>query len=304
MKVALVGARRTRNGIGHYIANYFHRNGSQVVSLLGTSDETAASASTTLEEFGITALPYTDFEEMIADQCPNAVVIASPSTTHCGYLFKALEAGMHIFCEKPFIVDESGVVNKVLDDIFRLAGDQSLTVAMNSQWPFSLPYYDELCGTLESPTIEHFYMGSSPPFAGKEMILESVPHALSLLYCKCGPGTLTNISVESKQEQLEIRFEYQAGNSLCTSYLNLTQQLFPPRNFSFGFNERIVNRSVDLENYEIYFNHSQRTVKVVDPLDLSVQDFIAAVRDKREPFIGKSHIINNTLLLNQIYESC
>ena len=304
MKVALVGARRTRNGIGHFIGNYFHKNGSQVVSLLGTSAETAASASTTLEEFGIKALPYTDFEGMIADQCPDAVVIASPSTTHCGYLFKALEAGMHVFCEKPFIVDDSGGVNKALHDIFRLAGDKNLIVAMNSQWPFSLPYYEELCGTLESPAIERFYMRSSPPFAGREMILESVPHALSLLYCKCGPGTIKNISVESGQEQMAIRFEYQAENSLCVSYLNLAQQLFVPRTFSFGFNDRIVNRSLDLENYEIYFNHSQRTVKVVDPLDLSVQDFITAVRDTREPFIGKSHIINNTLLLNQIYESC
>lgn len=304
MKVALVGARRTRNGIGPFIGNYFHRNGSQVVSLLGTSAETAASASTTLEEFGIKAFPYTNFEEMIAEQCPDAVVIASPSNTHCGYLFKSLEAGMHVFCEKPFIVGESFDVNKVLHDIFQLASDQNLTVAMNSQWPFSLPYYEELCGALNVHAIERFYMRSSPPFDGKEMILESVPHALSLLYCTCGPGRIKNISVKSGQEQMAIRFGYQAESSFCNSYLNLTQQLFPPRNFSFGFNDRIVNRSVDLENYEIYFNHSQRTVKVVDPLDLSVQDFISAVRDKREPLIGKSHIINNTLLLNQIYESC
>jgi hypothetical protein len=304
MKVALVGARRTRNGIGHFIGNYFHRNGSQVVSLLGTSAETAASASSTLDEFGIKALPFTDFEEMIADQCPDAVAIASPSATHCGYLFKSLEAGMHVFCEKPFIVDESGGVNKVLHDIFQLAGDKNLTVAMNSQWPFSFPYYEELCGTIESPEIERFYLRSSPPFTGKEMILESVPHALSLLYCKCGPGTIKNIAVTSGQEQMEIRFAYQAENSLCNSYLNLTQQLFPPRNFSFGFNERMVTRSLDLENYDIYFKHMQRTIKIPDPLNLSVQNFITAVRDNREPFIGKSHIINNTLLLNQIYESC
>jgi hypothetical protein len=274
------------------------------VSLLGTSSETANLASTTLEEFGIKAIPYTNFDGMIADQCPNAVVIASPSNTHCEYLFKSLEAGMHVFCEKPFIVGESYDMNKVLHDIFRLASDQNLTVAMNSQWPFSLPYYEELCGALDVPAIKRFYMQSSPPFAGREMILESVPHALSLLYCTCGPGIIKNISIESGQEQMAMRFGYQAESGLCNSYLNLTQQLFPPRHFSFGFNDMIVNRTLDLENYEIYFNHSKRRVKVVDPLNLSVQDFISAVRDKREPLIGKTHIINNTLLLNQIYESC
>ena len=70
MKVALAGARRNNNGIGHYIGNYFQRNGAQVVSLLGTTVETAASAAAPLEGFGIKAHPYTDFDEMVQNNAP------------------------------------------------------------------------------------------------------------------------------------------------------------------------------------------------------------------------------------------
>ena len=102
MKVALVGARRNKNGIGHYIGNYFQRNGSPVVSLLGTSLETAALAATELEGFGITAQPYTDFDKMIAEQCPDAVVIASPSTTHWTISLKHSRREPISFVKNPF----------------------------------------------------------------------------------------------------------------------------------------------------------------------------------------------------------
>ena len=304
MKVALVGARRKRNGIGHYIGNFFQRNGWQVVALLGTSVKSAASAATDLERFGINAHPYTDFDKMIGDQSPDAVVIASPSETHCDYLFKALGAGTHIFCEKPFIIDEARRAQEVLRDIFALADDQQVTIAMNSQWPFSLPYYDELCGTLDHHNIKRFDMSLFPICSGSEMIIESVPHVLSVLYCKCGPGEIKKISIKPLKERMNVHFEYQTDSNLCAVHIHLTQAALPPRDFSFGFNDRIAHRSLDLENYQIYFNHAQKTLKIADPLDLSVQDFITAVRDKREPLIGKSHIIHNTLLLNQIYESC
>ena len=63
----------------------------------------------------------------------------------------------------------------------------------------------------------------------------------------------------------------------------------------------LVKRSIELDTYDIFFNHAKRIRKIVDPLKLSVEDFISAVRDKREPLIGKSHIITTTLLLKEVY---
>ena len=49
-----------------------------------------------------------DYRELIKDPDIDAVVIATPVSTHFGLASEALEAGKHVFCEKPLTrtVDE------------------------------------------------------------------------------------------------------------------------------------------------------------------------------------------------------
>ncbi len=68
---------------------------------------------------------YTDYDRMLSDAALDAVVIATPSRLHGPMVEKALERGLHVFCEKPFTLDpedsrrlaalaaEKGVVNQV-----------------------------------------------------------------------------------------------------------------------------------------------------------------------------------------------
>ena len=65
MKVSIIGAGRNNNGIGEYIAKYFHKNNVTVISVLGTTTKTARHASTRLKRYGIQASAYTDFDHMI-----------------------------------------------------------------------------------------------------------------------------------------------------------------------------------------------------------------------------------------------
>jgi hypothetical protein len=304
MKVAIVGAGRNRNGIGQYIGKYFQQNGASVISVLGTTEKTAHNASSILKQYGINATSYTDFDKMVEKEKPDTVVIASPTPTHCEYLIKSIEVGLHIFCEKPFIWHEKGDMGGLLENIFKMAESKNLKIAMNAQWPFSLPYYEELCGTINSEKIDSFFIRLSPMCEGKEMIVESTPHALSILYYIFGKGEIINLDIEPHEEKMIIKFNYSSNTKAYNVLIRLVKREFQPREFSFGFNDKIVKRSLDLESYDIYFNHANRTVKIVDPLDLSVQDFISAVKEQREPLIGKSHIINNTNLLKQIYDSC
>lgn len=48
---------------------------------------------------------YTDFDAMLNDVKPDAVVIATPSNTHAHMVATALEHDVHVFCEKPFTLD-------------------------------------------------------------------------------------------------------------------------------------------------------------------------------------------------------
>lgn len=48
---------------------------------------------------------YRDYDEMMTKERPDAVVIATPSRLHAPMVRQALEAGAHVFCEKPFCLD-------------------------------------------------------------------------------------------------------------------------------------------------------------------------------------------------------
>ena len=48
---------------------------------------------------------YTDYREMVKDPDLDAVVIVTPSPEHCWQIEAALDAGKHVFSEKPLGVD-------------------------------------------------------------------------------------------------------------------------------------------------------------------------------------------------------
>jgi len=301
MNVSIIGAGRTRNGIGEYIGKYFHKHGGKVTSVLGTTGKTTLQASLALRRYGIEARPYTNFDQMVRAEKPDAVVIASPSSTHYEYLLKCLNSGLHIFCEKPFIWDRHMDLRKRAEEIFEKAYEKKITIAVNSQWSFSIDAYEAICGKIMIQKLNTFFIRMSPPFPGREMIPESVPHALSLLYCLLGVGEIEGLSFESDGEkEMSIKFVYLFKTQTCDVFIRLAYQKTPPRHFSFGLNDKIVFRSLGLEDYEIYFHHGDKKLRIVDPLELSVKNFMEALEKKTEPFIGTLHILHNLSLLKEI----
>jgi Oxidoreductase family, NAD-binding Rossmann fold len=301
MKVSIIGAGRNNNGIGEYIAKYFHKNKATVISVLGTTKKTAQYASTRLKRYGIQASAYTDFDHMIEEEKPDSVVIASPLPTHFEYLIKSVDASLNVFCEKPFIWNKNDDQHKLIDFIFQKAEGRNLKIAMNSQWPFSMPFYETLCGSIDRNKIDSFFIHLSPMVAGKEMILDSVPHALSILYFALGEGKIIKTDIESYENIIIIRFIYNTNSSNCEVLIRLEREERQPRSFKFGFNDKIVYRSLDLKDYDIYFKYLNKTLKVADPLELSVKDFISSVKTKKEPQIGKLHIMATYYMLKKIY---
>lgn len=299
MKVSIIGAGRNNNGIGEYIAKYFHKNKATVISVLGTTKKTARHASTRLKRYGIKASAHTDFYHMIEEERPDSVVIASPLPTHFEYLLKSVDANLNIFCEKPFVGNKNNDRRKLMNFLFKKAEANNLKIAMNSQWPFSMPYYETLCGSIDRNKIDTFFIHLSPMVAGKKMISDSVPHALSILYSTIGEGKILEPNIESYEKKIIIRFIYNTNSNNCKVLINLETEERQPRSFKFGFNDKIVCRILNLKDYDIYFKYLDKILKVADPLELSVKDFISSVKTKREPRIGKSHIIATDYMLKK-----
>jgi GFO/IDH/MocA oxidoreductase family protein len=304
MKTAIIGAGRSKNGIGQYIGKYFQKAGASVISVMGTTRKTAGKAASLLTQYEADATCYTDFYSMMQKERPDAVVIASPALSHHEYLLKCIEAGVHVFCEKPFIWEDHTDIHitSFLENIFDTAETKNLTIAMNSQWPFSLPFYEMLCGPVKKQKANTFFIRLSPMVSGKEMILDSVPHALSMLYAVFNDGQIGKLKIITEKEKMTVKFHYIFSTGICEVLVELVRTIHQPRNFSYGFNNKIVHRVIDRKTYDIFFNYSDRILKISDPLELSVRDFISAVRDKREPLIGKNHIVSNMVLLKKIYD--
>ncbi len=48
---------------------------------------------------------YSDYDQMLAEEPLDALIIATPSKFHATMVQKALDRGLHVFCEKPFVLN-------------------------------------------------------------------------------------------------------------------------------------------------------------------------------------------------------
>ncbi len=70
------------------------------VSLVAVCDIDGEKARTIAKKYGIPST-YTGIDEMLRDNRLDAVTICTPSVNHADSAIKALEAGLHVFVEKP-----------------------------------------------------------------------------------------------------------------------------------------------------------------------------------------------------------
>jgi predicted dehydrogenase len=64
---------------------------------------------------------YSDYDAMLREAELDAVVIATPSSTHVRMVRAALDRGLHVFCEKPFTLDVADA-----DELTRLSAARGL----------------------------------------------------------------------------------------------------------------------------------------------------------------------------------
>jgi hypothetical protein len=188
-----------------------------------------------------------------------------------------------------------------VENTFIQAQEKGIIIAMNSQWPFCLPSYEALCGMTDPERIKEFSIRLSPLSLGREMIPDSVPHALSLLYCAAGSGIMEDLTFDKGDGTLMIRFNYLAEQTRCAVMIEMVRETEQPRTFSFGFNGCVARRHIDLKTYTLHLTYGDKILKIADPLGLSVRDFVESTRTRREPVIGRRHITHTVSMLQQIY---
>ena len=88
------------------------KNLPDLFEVLAITDASPGLARLVQKKFNIPRL-YASVEELLADRDIDAVFVLVPDPLHCAYALKSLEAGKHVFVEKPLAMN-SGDVKKMM----------------------------------------------------------------------------------------------------------------------------------------------------------------------------------------------
>jgi predicted dehydrogenase len=115
------------------------------VSLVGGVDGDEQQRSRWARETGLPA--YASLDELLERTQLDAVVIATPPGSHASLCLAALEAGLHVLCEKPFVSDVEEA-----DRVLSAAAAAERQVAVNHEFR-EMPIYRALRAKIGAPDV-------------------------------------------------------------------------------------------------------------------------------------------------------
>ncbi len=107
-----------------------HQDFRDAVELAGLCDINGKRAAAARELIGTEAPVFADFEQMIRQVKPDAVLVATIDATHWRYCTRAMELGADVLCEKPLCTDEAQC-QAILDT--RKRTGRKLTMTFNAR---------------------------------------------------------------------------------------------------------------------------------------------------------------------------
>ena len=297
-RIALIGARRVRQGLGPYVARHLVELGAEVPCFLGTRPETIAESERALGARG-----YSDLTELIAKEQPDALAILSPSETHERYLEAALEAGVHVLCDKPLLWGGPGLAQRALRLVERFAAAR-LLLRENCQWPYTLAAYRLLHP--EVGPIASFAMRLSPAsHEPRQMLGDALSHPLSLLQAltAVAEARASNIALVARPGEVLLRFTYCTATSSVPCEVTLRSSDRPPREAAYAVNGRWAERLIRPADYAFTLADGEREVPSPDPLRELLRDSLAALPTRGAFTPADPAIPARMALLEQILEA-
>jgi hypothetical protein len=280
--VGMVGAGRSRNGLGPFLAEFLETAGFVVAGVSGRSPERAAANAEALgrrlgHEVKAFASPTALCGSAVA-----ALVIASPAEHHLEALQAGAEAGLPTLCEKPLVHEKHCHEGAVVIETF---ARERLPLLENCQWPYVLPAFIQLHGAVGAGKEVRVAMGLGPPRRGREMLQNTVSHLLSVIQAVAvvDPGTVVT-DVRLHDANLEgthnvLHFRLAGPGRTVEGVLHLDICVSPPRPAWLAIDGRRMDRRI-LEGHQVAFLANGREVVIGDPVKELVKRFALLVRSR------------------------
>jgi hypothetical protein len=304
-RVLILGARRRKQGLGEFIAQYFHELGAEICGIVVTSSSSVEDTARHLQQqYGISTQGYTDLQSAIEQSSPTVVVIATPTGLHHSHLKTIAASGVSCLCEKPMFWDDDQSVdpNEVERLVDQFCGPGQL-LQLVTQWPETLDEYYSLYPEVQGQPVERFEMLLGPSSSGINMVIDSLPHVLSMVHWLTGIGEIQNPrSVTKNPEHLTVLFEYRHKTGCLEVVVDLVQTPESPRPAGYAINGHAVRRSIQLPEYQMMFTcESGKQVMVADPLKKRVRNYLVDLESGQPT--NKKQLIASMIDLKTLVEN-
>jgi len=304
-RVLILGARRRKQGLGEFIAKYFHEQGAVICGIVGTSQDSVEGTCRHLKaQYGFSTKGFTDLAQAIEESQPTVVVIASPNRYHFEHLQVVAQYNISCLCEKPlFWKDEEpfdpGEVETLVD---RFCKNGKL-LQLVTQWPCTLDHFYSVYPDVKKEPLERFSMLLGPVSTGKQMVVDAMPHVLSMVHALTGIGSVKHVTQKIEAgERFKIIFDYLHGGGRLEVHVTLVQSPKSPRPAGYALNSSLVWRTIRMKDYQMFFSvNSGARIRVNDPLKKLVGRFLVDLESGQPT--DKERLIASMTDLNTIVEN-
>jgi predicted dehydrogenase len=277
LRVGIVGAGRTRQGLGPYLARAFEQNGARVTAVAGRDRASGARAAVQLATGLGHAVGAADDAHALAREV-DLLVIAAPVPAHLDGLDAALQANVPCLCEKPLVDAADAAAGLQRIAAFR---ERRLLLAENCQWPFTLDALRALHPHVGTRPVRRVAMGLSPAWPGRTMIVDSLSHVLSVVQAlaplppDCTPHDVRQTNAAADAPANEVRFVLPAATGAIDVTLHLAVCPQQPRPAWLAVDGARADRRIGV-GYELSFVAPDgRAVILRDPLQALVYGLCA-----------------------------
>jgi hypothetical protein len=292
IRVGILGA----SGIGKFHAREFKNAGCDVVAILGSSDESVAKTRVMLKDkFGIEVKAYSNLSDMLSKEKLEVISVCSPPQMHYEQVRECLEKGLHVLCEKPFVLDENSKGFEKSKELFDIAESKKRVLSVNTQWPSVLKH-------VNAERIDSFSMSMEPGYEGIDILTDSTSHMNSMLIKLFGIGEVSELKFhEADDKNFVYEFKYNVDGKKCNAKYELRQNKQRPREVAFSINDKRYSRELD-DNYNMKFVHDTGEFDIVEPLSISIGMFVSAL-DGGVCLVSKEEILENMRMQDYFVDS-
>lgn len=306
-RIGLVGAGRTRQGLGPFVARDLQAAGAEVVAFCTSRAETVAPTRALLASQGVACEGFSSLEALLAaDLGLEALAILTPPGAHRQGLEAALERGLHALCEKPLSLGPAAEV----EALAAAFGEQGLALLENCQWPCTLETAWAVLGRTPGAVPRTFAMGLTPEGRGRKLLEDALSHPLSLLQALHGArdGRAAELSLAAAgirpwRAGYALECVVQGPHGRTEVEVLLDPAEVSPKPAWYALDGARVDRRIDPASYRMSLEGPERSLPLPDPLTqhiASVTATLAATLSGAAPPPSTGALVERAHLLAQL----